>query len=134
MAIPIAYNIRNLWTRRLTTVLTISGMALVVFVFAMLCTGSFYLAAAIMMLLGASAAPVTISSNTMLHEIVREDMRGRIFSSMGVVMSVSLLVFMFLTSVLAEFVGKAAIIVGIGTIFIVCSGWGLIARSVKAGR
>ncbi len=34
MAIPIAYNIRNLWTRRLTTVLTISGMALVVFVFA----------------------------------------------------------------------------------------------------
>jgi len=34
MAIPISYNIRNLWTRRLTTVLTLSGMALVVFVFA----------------------------------------------------------------------------------------------------
>ncbi len=34
MAIPIAYNFRNLWTRRLTTVLTVSGMALVVFVFA----------------------------------------------------------------------------------------------------
>jgi ABC-type antimicrobial peptide transport system permease subunit len=34
MAIPIAYNIRNLWTRRLTAILTVSGMALVVFVFA----------------------------------------------------------------------------------------------------
>jgi ABC-type antimicrobial peptide transport system permease subunit len=34
MAIPISYNFRNLWTRRLTTVLTLSGMALVVFVFA----------------------------------------------------------------------------------------------------
>ena len=34
MAIPLAYNFRNLWTRRLTTILTISGMALVVFVFA----------------------------------------------------------------------------------------------------
>ena len=34
MAIPLSYNIRNLWTRRLTTVLTVSGMALVVFVFA----------------------------------------------------------------------------------------------------
>ena len=34
MAIPISYNIRNLWTRRLTTSLTVSGMALVVFVFA----------------------------------------------------------------------------------------------------
>ena len=34
MAVPLSYNVRNLWTRRLTTGLTISGMALVVFVFA----------------------------------------------------------------------------------------------------
>jgi len=34
MSIPFFYNVRNLWTRRLTTVLTIGGMALVVFVFA----------------------------------------------------------------------------------------------------
>lgn len=32
--IPIAYSFRNLWTRRLTTLLTAGGMALVVFVFA----------------------------------------------------------------------------------------------------
>jgi putative ABC transport system permease protein len=32
--IPFSYSFRNLWTRRLTTVLTASGMALVVFVFA----------------------------------------------------------------------------------------------------
>ncbi len=34
MAIPVFYSFRNLWTRRLTTILTASGMALVVFVFA----------------------------------------------------------------------------------------------------
>jgi len=34
MALPLSYNFRNLWTRRLTTALTVSGMALVVFVFA----------------------------------------------------------------------------------------------------
>jgi ABC-type antimicrobial peptide transport system permease subunit len=34
MSIPYFYSFRNLWTRRLTTVLTASGMALVVFVFA----------------------------------------------------------------------------------------------------
>jgi ABC-type antimicrobial peptide transport system permease subunit len=33
-AIPFAYSVRNLWTRRLTTALTAGGMALVVFVFA----------------------------------------------------------------------------------------------------
>jgi putative ABC transport system permease protein len=34
MGVPISYSFRNLWTRRLTTILTASGMALVVFVFA----------------------------------------------------------------------------------------------------
>ena len=34
MGVPLSYSVRNLWTRRLTTVLTASGMALVVFVFA----------------------------------------------------------------------------------------------------
>lgn len=34
MKIPFSYSLRNLWTRRLTTALTIGGMALVVFVFA----------------------------------------------------------------------------------------------------
>jgi putative ABC transport system permease protein len=33
VGLPISYSFRNLWTRRLTTVLTASGMALVVFVF-----------------------------------------------------------------------------------------------------
>ena len=34
MKIPFSYSFRNLWTRRLTTIFTASGMALVVFVFA----------------------------------------------------------------------------------------------------
>jgi ABC-type lipoprotein release transport system permease subunit len=34
MRLPLSYNLRNLWTRRLTTGLTVGGMALVVFVFA----------------------------------------------------------------------------------------------------
>jgi putative ABC transport system permease protein len=34
MKIPFSYSLRNLWTRRLTTALTMSGIALVVFVFA----------------------------------------------------------------------------------------------------
>jgi putative ABC transport system permease protein len=34
MPIPVYYSLRNLWTRRLTTALTATGMALVVFVFA----------------------------------------------------------------------------------------------------
>jgi len=32
--IPFSYSLRNLWTRKITTILTVSGMALVVYVFA----------------------------------------------------------------------------------------------------
>lgn len=34
IAIPLAYSLRNLWARRLTTVLTAAGIAMVIFVFA----------------------------------------------------------------------------------------------------
>jgi putative ABC transport system permease protein len=34
MKIPFSYSLRNLWTRKVTTILTVSGMGLVVFVFA----------------------------------------------------------------------------------------------------
>ena len=33
MKIPLSYSFRSLWTRKLTTVLTIAGVALVAFVF-----------------------------------------------------------------------------------------------------
>jgi len=33
-AVPLSYTLRNLWTRKLTTLLTAGGMALVLFVFA----------------------------------------------------------------------------------------------------
>jgi len=36
MKVPFSYSLRNLWTRRVTTTLTVAGMALVVFVFAMI--------------------------------------------------------------------------------------------------
>ena len=32
-AIPLSYNYRNLWSRKVTTLMTLSGIALVVFVF-----------------------------------------------------------------------------------------------------
>ncbi len=34
MKLPFSYSFRNLWTRKITTILTVSGMALVVYVFA----------------------------------------------------------------------------------------------------
>ncbi|MFC1621742.1 hypothetical protein ACFL2G_05530, partial [Candidatus Omnitrophota bacterium] len=55
--------------------------------------------------------------NTLLHEVMKDDMRGRIFSSLDVIMHVGFLVFMLLTSMIAEWVDKGLILAGTGIIF-----------------
>ena len=64
-----------------------------------------------------------ISSNTIIHETTDDKMRGRIFSSLGIVMNMGLLLFMFVASSLAEAIGMMWILIISGVIF---SGFGLV--------
>ncbi|MDD5449776.1 MAG: MFS transporter, partial [Candidatus Omnitrophica bacterium] len=66
---------------------------------------------------GAVLSPVIISINTMMHETIPNDMRGRIFSSQEIVIHLAFLVFMLITSILAEFIDGMWILVGCGSIF-----------------
>ena len=63
-----------------------------------------------------------ISASTIIHENIDETMRGRIFSSLGIVMNIGLLIFMFIASSLAEFIDKMWILLISGIVF---SGFGL---------
>jgi hypothetical protein len=56
---------------------------------------------------------------------VDENMRGRIFSSLGIVMNLGLLVFMFVTSSLAELVGKFWILLLSAVVFAIFGVLGL---------
>lgn len=66
---------------------------------------------------GIVLSPVIISINTLLHETIPDEMRGRIFSSQEIVIHLAFLVFMFITSILAEYIDRMWILVGCGTIF-----------------
>ena len=46
-------------------------------------------------------------------------MRGRIFSSLGIIMNLGLLIFMFITSSLAEIIGKIWILLASALIFVI---------------
>ncbi|MBU4311218.1 MAG: MFS transporter [Candidatus Omnitrophica bacterium] len=94
--------------------LFISGLIIVVFSMGLLWWPYFYVAAIVSMVLGMFAAPIVVSSNTLLHEVMKAEMRGRIFSSLDVIMHIAFLVFMVLTSIIAEWVGKGAILITIG--------------------
>lgn len=77
----------------------------------------FFIAALLSAILGIFASPIIISSNTMLHEVMRDEMRGRIFSSLDIIMHIAFLVFMVLTSLVAEQMSKDLILIAIGVIF-----------------
>ncbi|MDD5496218.1 MAG: MFS transporter [Candidatus Omnitrophica bacterium] len=71
-------------------------------------------------LLGASISPIMISSNTITHETIPEEIRGRIFSSIEAVIHLAFLLFMFLAAYLSNYIDRFWILMGVGGVFSVC--------------
>ncbi len=79
-----------------------SGIMLFVFARALHLYPYFSVAAVLACGLGVAVAPIMIASNTIVHNASDDQMRGKIFSSLEIVMHLGFLVFMLLSSVLAE--------------------------------
>ncbi len=93
------------------------GTALWLFVAAALVLRSGTLALAAAALLGFWVAPVGIVANTLVHEGHPGELHGRIFSSLGVVINVSLIVSMLAAGWLVERGGKGLLLSGVGAGF-----------------
>ncbi|MBL7069752.1 MAG: MFS transporter, partial [Candidatus Omnitrophica bacterium] len=74
--------------------LLISGILIMSFALGLNATGSFFLGSALIFFLGLVSSPILISSSTIVHENIDDSMRGRIFSSLGIIMNIGLLIFM----------------------------------------
>jgi hypothetical protein len=55
-----------------------------------------------------------IASNTIIHKVSDNEMMGKIFSSLEIVMHLGFLSFMFISSALAERFSHVAILVAVG--------------------
>lgn len=97
--------------------LSMTGFIIVIFAGTLYLWPSFFIAALVSVILGLFAAPIIVSSNTLLHEVMADEMRGRIFSSIEIIMHIGFLAFMILTSLVAERVGKASILITTGSVF-----------------
>ncbi len=105
--------------------LIIAGVAMFFFTALLKLTQSFFFASVIAMFVGMSLAPIGISTNTLIHEMVIENMRGRIFSSMGIAMNLAFLIFMLSTSKLAETVDRSWILYGVSFFYVISGVLGL---------
>lgn len=79
-------------------------------------------------LLGASASPIMVITNTLTHEAIPEAVRGRIFSSLEMVIHLSFMVFMFLAAFMAKYIDRSWILVASGVVFAACGLFGVLAE------
>ena len=97
--------------------LILSGIMLVVFAATLKNHPYFFSAAILSFILGVSVSPIMIASNTIIHNISDNSMMGKIFSSMEMVMHLGFILFMFISSFLAERIPKGYILVIVGIVF-----------------
>lgn len=79
-------------------------------------------------LLGASASPIMVITNTLTHEAIPEAVRGRIFSSLEMVIHLSFMIFMFLAAFMAKYIDRSWILVASGVVFAACGLFGVLAE------
>ncbi len=94
--------------------LVLSGIMLVIFALGIYHYPDFILAALLALCLGLIIAPIMIASNTIIHNVSDNEMMGKIFSSLEIVMHLGFLLFMFISSLLAERFSHLLILVVVG--------------------
>jgi MFS family permease len=75
----------------------LTGLALTLFSYTTHIFKNFWLTGILAIILGLSSAPIMIIANTLLHEVTLEEMRGRVFSTLEIVIHLAFLIFMFLS-------------------------------------
>ena len=85
-------------------------------------------------LIGMAASPIMTSVNTLTHETMPEEARGRTFSSLEAVIHLAFLIFMFTAAYAAKYIDRFWILIAVGAIFSVCGLLGLSLRKEGSGR
>lgn len=99
--------------------LMISGATLIIFAWLISSYPFFSIAALLSFILGLMVSPIMIASNTIIHNVSENHMMGKIFSSLEIIMHLGFLLFMFLSSGLAEIHSPKIILIIVGTLVIV---------------
>lgn len=97
--------------------LILSGIMLIIFALTIHLYPYFLIAAILSFLLGISISPIMIASNTIIHNVSDCQMMGKIFSSLEILMHLGFLLFMLISSLLAEKFPETSILIIVGCIF-----------------
>lgn len=112
--------------------LVLGGAMLVFFALLVHHTPELWLAGLFSIFLGMIVGPVFIAANTVVHQVSDDQMRGKVFSSLEIVIHFSFLIAMFVSSYLAEYLSRFWILMGVGVIFAGVGIHGLVTYKKRA--
>ncbi|MBU1726489.1 MAG: MFS transporter [Candidatus Omnitrophica bacterium] len=96
----------------------LSGGLIICFTLSLSRYPHFGIAMALALMFGLLVSPIMSVVNTIIHKTSDNDMRGKIFSSLEIVMHFGFLLFMWISSILAERFSNSLILVIVGCVFI----------------
>lgn len=102
-----------------------AGLAVTLFALMLVWRRDIFSGALMACLVGISASPIMASTNTLTHETIPQEVRGRIFSCLEAVIHFGFLAFMFIAAYAAKHVGRFWIIAATGAVFAACGIAGL---------
>jgi MFS family permease len=92
------------------------GISVALFAVVLKAFGSVFFGSIAAFSMGLFISPAYVTANTIVHESVDSDLRGRVFSSLGIIMNAGFISFMFLSSFLAEYIDRFWILIACGSI------------------
>ncbi|MDD5439685.1 MAG: MFS transporter [Candidatus Omnitrophica bacterium] len=101
-------------TKAILVALFLSGIFEMLFLYVFMLSGSIVWGSAVLFVLGVTVSPILTVGNTLIHESIDEQVRGRVFSSVGIIMNIGFMACMFLASQAAERIDKFWIIAACG--------------------
>lgn len=112
----------------------LAGMILSVFVLAVLSIPNFLLALALAFVLGLAVSPVMAVSNTMVGQLTDSSMRGKVFSSLEIVVHLAFLLSMLVSALLSDKIGAVKILLTVGALLFITGFIGMIRTNGKIRR
>ncbi len=112
--------------------LFLCGLAVNAFALGAKYNPSFIVGGMLIFVVGLAAGPVMVCINTLIHELMPDEVRGKVFSSMEALIHLAFMVCMFLTAYLSKFLSNYIIIAGTGLSFAIIGAIGYF--SIKGQR
>jgi MFS family permease len=105
------------WQKIIFSCLAAGGIMMVLFVWGISLWPNVWLAFVLTLGLGLVVGPIFIASNTVVHMVADEQMQGKVFSSLEIVIHLAFLISMLISSWLSDFVTPAIILTFVGGVF-----------------